>query len=139
MPTYTQYRSGTGQTYSSASNTALNNKIPLFKDYIQFRSGQNQYVLIIGDTSNGYDFTDVTVYTVDGTSGTQQLEVAEYDSVSAVVTNDYYTYGSYTYSYYNQYQLNQALCDSLIGFSLTGGIAICVILALLRRLFSRRR
>ena len=139
MPTYTQYRSGTGQSYSSASNTVLNNKIPLFKDYIQFRSGQNEYVLIIGDTSNGYDFTDVTVYTVDGTSGTQTLEVAEYDSVSAVVTNDYYTYGSYTYSYYNQYQLNQAFCDSLIGFSLTGGIAICVILALLRRLFSRRR
>lgn len=139
MPTFTQYRSGMGQSYSSASNTVLNNKIPLFKDYIQFRSGQNQYVLIVGDTDNGYDFTDVTVYTVDGTSGTQTFSVDEYDSVSAVVTNDYYTYGSYTYSYYNQYQLNQALCDSLIGFSLTGGIAICVILALLRRLFSRRR
>lgn len=139
MPTYTQYRSGTGQSYSSASNTVLNNKIPLFKDYIQFRSGQNQYVLIVGDTDNGYDFTDVTVYTVDGTSGTQIFSVNEYDAVSAVVTNDYYTYGSHTYSYYNQYQLNQALCDSLIGFSLTGGIAICVILALLRRLFSRRR
>ena len=139
MPTYTQYRSVTGQSYSSASNTVLNNKIPLFKDYIQFRSGQNQYVLIVGDTDNGYDFTDVTVYTVDGTSGTQTFSVHEYDTVTAVVTNDYYTYGSYTYSYYNQYQLNQALCDSLIGFSLTGGIAICVILALLRRLFSRRR
>lgn len=139
MPTYTQYRSGTGQSYSSASNTALNNKIPLFRDYIQFRSGQNQYVLIIGSTSNGYDFTDATVYTVDGSSGNQTFEVSEYDTVNAVVTNDYYTYGSYTYSYYNQYQLNQALCDSLIGFSLTGGIAVCVVLALLRRLFLRRR
>lgn len=139
MPTYTQYRSSTGYSYSSASNTVLNNKIPLFKDYIQFRSGQSQYVLIIGSTSNGYDFTDAIVYTVDGSSGNQTFEVSEYDTVKAVVTNDYYTYGSHTYSYYNQYQLNQALCDSVIGFSLTGGIAICVILALLRRLFLRRR
>lgn len=139
MATYTQYRIGNNQTYSSASNTVLNNKIPLFKDYIQFRSGQNQYVLIIGDTSDGYNFTDATVYIVDGTSGNQTFEVSQEPSTKAVVTNDYYTYGSYTYSYYNQYQRNQALTDSVIGFALTGGVAICVILAFLRRLFFRRR
>lgn len=139
MATYTQYRGNYNNNYSSASNAVLNNKIPLFKDYIQFRSADDQYVLIIGDTKDGYNFTDATVYTVDGTSGSYTFNVTEEATTTAVVTNDYYTYGSYTYSYYNQYQLNQALTDSVIGFSLTGGIAICVILALLRRLFSRRR
>lgn len=139
MATYTQYLSGTNQSYQSASNTVLNNKIPLFKDYIQFRSGQNQYVLIVGKTEDGYNYTDATVYIVDGSSGNQTFEVKKESTTKAEVTNDYYTYGSYTYSYYNQYQLNQALCDSVIGFSLTGGVAICVILVLLRRLFSRRR
>lgn len=138
MPTYTQYRGGYNNSYSSASNTVLNNYIPLFDDYIQFRSGDEQYVLIVGDTEDGYNFTDASVYTVDGTSGNYTFSQQDYDTVNTVVTNDYYTYGSYTFSYYNQYQKNQALCDSLIGFTLTGGLAICVILALLRRLFVRR-
>lgn len=139
MPTFTQYRGGYNNSYSSASNTVLNNKIPLFKDYLQFRSDDEQYVLIIGETSDGYNFTDATVYSVNGASGNYTFDVDEYDNVAAVITNDYYTYGSYTFPYYNEYQRNQALCDSLIGFTLTGGVAVCVILALLRRLFSRRR
>lgn len=139
MATYTQYRGGYNNSYSSASNTVLNNKIPLFKDYIQFRSGEEQYVLIVGDTEDGYNFTDATVYTVNGASGNYTFAVTEEDNVTAVITNDYYTYGSYTYSYYNEYQRNQALADSVIGFALTGGLAICVILVFLSRLFSRRR
>lgn len=139
MPTFTQYRGGYNNSYSSASNTALNNKIPLFKDYIQFRSSDDQYVLIIGDTEDHKTFTDVTVYTVDGSSGTQVLSVNEYDTVTASYTNTYYTYNSFDMPYYNQYQRNQALADSVIGFALTGGIAICVLLVLLSRLFSRRR
>lgn len=138
MPTYSQYIS-TNNSYSSASNTALNNKIPLFQDYIQFRSGQSQYVLIIGKTDNYTVFTEATVYIVDGASGTQTISVAEYDTVNVDVTNSYYTYNSYDMPYYSQYQRNQALADSVIGFALTGGVAICVILAFLRRLFSRRR
>lgn len=139
MPTYTQYRSGTNQSYSNASNTALNNKIPLFEDYIQFRSGQNQYVLIIGDTKDLKTFTDATVYTVDGSSGTQEISVQEYDTVTANWSNSYYTYNSFDMPYYNQFQRNQALTDSVIGFALTGGLSICVLLVLLSRLFSRRR
>lgn len=139
MATYTQYRGNYNNSYSSASNTVLNNKIPLFKDYIQFRSGDEQYVLIIGDTEDGYNFTDATVYTVNGASGNYTFSVSNEPTTKAVVSNDYYTYGSFTYPYYNEYQRNQALTDSVIGFSLTGGIAICVILALLRRLFFRRR
>lgn len=139
MATYTQYRGGYNNAYSSASNTVLNNKIPLFEDYIQFRSGDEQYVLIVGDTEDGYNFTDATVYTVNGASGNYTFSVTEENATTAVVTNDYYTYGSYTFPYYNQYQRNQALADSVLGFGLTGGIAVCVILVLLRRLFSRRR
>lgn len=137
MPTFTQYRGGYNNSYSSASNTVLNNYIPLFEDYIQFRSSDDQYVLVVGKTEDGYNFSDASVYIVDGTSGNYTFTKQEYDTVSTVVTNDYYTYGSYTFSYYNQYQKNQALCDSLIGFTLTGGLAICVILVLLRRLFVR--
>ena len=139
MPTYTQYRSGNNQSYSSASNTVLNNNIPLFEDYIQFRTGQSEYVLIIGDTDDKVVYTNATVYVVDGASGTQELNVYEFDSVTASYTNTYYTYNSFNNPYYNKYQRNQALCDSVIGFTLTGGITICVLLALLRRLFSRRR
>lgn len=139
MATYTQYRGSYNNSYSSASNTVLNNKIPLFDDYIQFRSGDEQYVLIVGDTEDGYNFTDATVYTVNGASGNYTFDVTEEATTKAVVTNDYYTYGSYTFPYYNNYQRNQALCDSIFGFAFTGGVAICVILALLRRLFSRRR
>lgn len=138
MPTYTQYRSGNNQSYSSASNSVLNNNIPLFGDYIQFRTGQNQYVLIVGDTDDNIQYADATVYIVDGSSGTQTIRVEKYDSVTANYTNDYYTYNSFNNPYYNQYQRNQALADSLIGFSLTGGLAVCVILVLLRRLFVRR-
>lgn len=138
MPTYTQYRSGNNQSYSSASNSVLNNNIPLFGDYIQFRTGPNQYVLIVGDTDDNIQYADATVYIVDGSSGTQTIRVEKYDSVTANYTNDYYTYNSFNNPYYNQYQRNQALADSLIGFSLTGGLAVCVILVLLRRLFVRR-
>lgn len=138
MPTFTQYRSGTNQSYSSASNTVLNNNIPLFEDYIQFRTGSSSYVLIIGDTEDNVTYTDATVYVVDGASGTQELTVTEYDTVTAAYSNTYYTYNSFNNPYYNNYQRNQALCDSVIGFTLTGGLAICVVLALLRRLFSRR-
>ena len=138
MPTFTQYRSGNNQTYSSASNTVLNNNIPLFEDYIQFRSGQNEYVLIVGDTDDNVVYNDATVYVVDGSSGTQTIRVNEYDTVTANYTNTYYTYNSFNNPYYNKYQRNQALADSVIGFALTGGVAVCVILALLRRLFLRR-
>lgn len=138
MPTYTQYRSGNNHTYSSASNTVLNNNIPLFEDYIQFRSGQNEYVLIVGDTDDNVVYNDATVYVVDGSSGTQTIRVNEYDTVTANYTNTYYTYNSFNNPYYNKYQRNQALADSVIGFALTGGVAVCVILALLRRLFLRR-
>ena len=139
MPTYTQYRSGNNMSYSSASNSVLNNNIPLFGDYIQFRTGQNQYVLIVGNTDDNIEYTDATVYIVDGSSGTQTIVVEHYDTVTANYSNDYYTYNSFNNPYYNQYQRNQALADSLIGFSLTGGISICVVLVLLRRLFLRRR
>lgn len=139
MPTYTQYRGTYNNTYSSASNTVLNTKIPLFEDYVQFRSGDDQYVLIIGDTEDGKTFQDATVYVVDGSSGTQTLTVSEYDSVTANVTNTYYTYNSIDNNYYSKLQLNQAMSQSLIGFALTGGVAICAILVLLSRLFSRRR
>lgn len=138
MPTYTQYKS-TGGSYSSASNSVLNTKIPIFEDYIQFRTGQYSYVLIIGKTDNFTDFTDATVYVVDGTSGNQTLTVTGYDTVTADYDSFYYTYNSLNNDYYTPLQRNQAMCDSLIGFSLTGGITICVLLALLRRLFSRRR
>lgn len=138
MPTFTQYRSGINQSYSSASNTVLNNNIPLFGDYIQFRSGQNEYVLIVGDTTDNVVYTDASVYVVDGSSGTQTINVYEYDTVTANYSNAYYTYNSYNNPYYNKYQRNQALADSLVGFALTGGVAVCVILALLRRLFLRR-
>lgn len=138
MPTYTQYRSGNNQTYSSASNAVLNNNIPLFEDYIQFRTGQYEYVLIIGKTDDNVTYRDATVYVVDGASGTQELTVSDYDTVTANYTNTYYTYNSFNNPYYNKYQRNQALADSVIGFALTGGVAVCVILALLRRLFSRR-
>lgn len=137
MPTFTQYRQGTNQSYSSASNTVLNNNIPLFEDYIQFRSGQNQYVLIVGDTSDNVVYTDATVYVVDGSSGTQTINVHEYDTVTANYTNAYYTYNSFNNPYYNKYQRNQALADSVVGFALVGGVSVCVILSLLRRLFLR--
>lgn len=138
MPTYTQYRGGYNNSYSSASNSALNNKIPIFKDYVQFRSGDNQYVLIIGDTNDGHAFTDATVYSIDGSSGTQTLNVNEYDDVYANYDNNYYTYNSFNNDYYTVVQKHEALCNSLVGFSLTGGVAICVILVFLRRLFLRR-
>lgn len=138
MPTYTQYRSGYNNAYSSASNTALNNKIPIFKDYVQFRSGDSQYVLIIGDTEDGHAFTDATVYSIDGSSGTQTLNVNEYEEVYANYDNSYYTYNSFNNDYYTVAQKHEALCNSLVGFSLTGGVAICVILVFLRRLFLRR-
>lgn len=137
MPTFKQYKSY-NNSYSGASNTVLNQKIPLFKDYVQFRTDQNTYVLIIGKSDNGYDFTDVTVYTVDGSSGTQTLSVSEYDEVTADYDNPYYTYNNYTNDYYSELERHDALANSLIGFTLTGGIAICVLLVLLRRLFSRR-
>lgn len=139
MPTYTQYRGGYNNTYSSASNAVLNNQIPLFEDYIQFRSSDEQYVLIIGDTEDYKTFTDATVYTVDGTSGTYSLSVNEYESVTASVTNYYFTYNSLNNHYYNQYQRSDALSGSLVGFALTGGVAICVVLVFISRLFSRRR
>lgn len=139
MPTYSQYRSGYNNAYSSASNNVLNTKIPLFKDYVQYRCGENQYVLIIGDTEDGHTFTDATVYTVDGTSGMQTLNVNEYEEVNANYTNYYYTYNSFNNDYYTVAQKHEALCNSLIGFSLTGGVTICAILVLLSRLFSRRR
>lgn len=138
MPTYTQYRGGYNNAYSSASNTALNNKIPIFEDYVQFRCGDNQYVLIIGDTEDGHTFTDATVYTVDGASGTQTLNVKEHEEVYASYDNNYYTYNSFNNDYYTVAQKHEALCNSLVGFSLTGGVAICVILVFLRRLFLRR-
>lgn len=139
MPTYTQYRGNYNNSYSSASNNVLNAKIPLFEDYIQFRSGDDQYVLIIGDSDDCRTFQDATVYVVDGSSGTQTLSVNEYDSVTANVTNTYYTYNSIDNNYYSKLQLNEALSHSLTGFFFTGGLAICVILVLLSRLFSRRR
>lgn len=138
MPTFRQYRGGINQSYSSASNTVLNNNIPLFDDYIQFRSGQNEYVLIVGDTTDNVVYHDATVYVVDGSSGTQTINVNEYDTVTADYTNAYYTYNSFNNPYYNKYQRNQALADSLIGFALTGGVSVCVLLVVLRRLFLRR-
>lgn len=132
MPTYTQYTNNYGG-YASASQTALNSKIPLFKDYIQFRSGDDEYVLVIGTTDDFVNWTDVTVYTVE-TDGTYTLTAAEYDSCTTNCSNFYYTYNSNNNHFYNEFQRNQALVDSLLGFSLSAGVIICVILCLLRRL-----
>lgn len=139
MAEYTQYRGNYNNTYSSASNTVLNNKIPLNGDYLQFRSGENQYILVIGETDNGYDFTDATVYIVNGASGNQTLSVLENQSVECNISNDYYTYSSFTNDYYSPLQRYEALSNSLIGFTLTGGIAVCVVLLFISRLFSRSR
>lgn len=138
MATYTQYKGGYNNGYSSASNTVLNSKIPLNDDYIQFRSGDDQYVLVIGKTEDGYDFTDATVYIVDGASGNQTLTKLEDQTVNCNITNDYYIYSNTKNDYYTPLQRYEALCNSLIGFTLTGGIAVCVVLSFIYRLFSRR-
>lgn len=135
--TVTQY-SNNG-SYSSASNSVLNSRIPVFKDYVQIRSGANEYTLVVGSYDSDTDtFNDATVYTVSSSgsySNNYDIESSNYDSVSVNLSNEYYCYSNVYdgQSYYSEADLSNTFCLSLVGFTLCFAVIIALVFKLIRR------
>ena len=126
-------------SYSSASNNVLNSRIPVFKDYVQIRSGDNIYSLVIGSYDQETDtFKDATVYTVTSSGSYNshyEINTANYDSVSVNLSNEYYCYSNVYdgQSYYTQSDLSNTLALSAVGFTLCFAIIISMVFRLIRR------
>lgn len=97
MASYTQY-SNNG-SYSTPStqivNIALNDTLPIGKDYLVMQTGQYTYVAIIGDYTGG-TFVDVDIVTISrpASNGVYTVSRTTADSVTYTVSNDYYVYSS---------------------------------------------
>lgn len=135
--TITQYSNNGG--YSSASNNVLNSRIPVFKDYVQIRSGDNSYTLVVGSYDHDTDtFKDATVYTVTSSgsySSHYTIDTENYDSVSVNLSNEYYCYSNVYdgQSYYSQSDLSNSFALSAVGFTLCFSIIILLIFKVIRR------
>lgn len=131
---YTQYQNN--GNYRNPSQTALNNKIPLYQDYVQFATGQYSYVLIVGDYNNGR-FEDATIYEIS--TNDYDFNVIRNTTAEIRVTNEYYTYSNVLdgQSYYNQAQINDSYSLSLISFTLAFALPLFAIFSLIRRKFRR--
>lgn len=122
---YVQYKSNGGK-YGTFYNEALIDKLPVFGDYTMIRSGEYEYILVTGDTSDGYNYTDATVYEVnrDDYNGTYTLSTHSYDDVVLSISNDYYCYGTQVgrlYGGYDRYTipvLSGVILISVLGFFL---------------------
>lgn len=122
---YVQYKSNGGK-YGTFYNEALIDKLPVFGDYTMIRSGEYEYILVTGDTGDGYNYTDATVYEVnrDDYNGTYTLSTHSYDDVVLSISNDYYCYGTQVgrlYGGYDRYTipvLSGVILISVLGFFL---------------------
>lgn len=132
---YTQYQNN--GNYRSPSQNALNQKIPLYQDYVQFATGYYDYVLIVGDYENG-KFTDATIYEISTDDG-YEFNVIRNTEATISVSNEYYTYSNVLdgQSYYNQAQINDSYSLSLIGFALAFALPLFAIFSLIRGKFRR--
>ena len=122
---YTQYKSNDG-SYGTFSNEALINKLPILGDYTLIRSGKYQYVLVTGDTNDGENYTNATVYEVNRNdyTGTYTMSTHSYDDVVLSISNDYYCYGTQVgrlYGGYDRYTipvLSGVILITFVGFFL---------------------
>ena len=122
---YVQFKSNSGK-YGTFYNEALIDKLPVFGDYTMIRSGEYEYILVTGDTSNGYNYTDATVYEVNrnDSNGTYTMSTHSYDDVVLSISNEYYCYGTQVgrlYGGYDRYTipvLSGVILISVLGFFL---------------------
>lgn len=127
MPTYNQYVNN-GQ-YQNANNTwLLSQSQGITSDWTMIRTGQYQYVMVIGDTVDGVNYSDAEVITVNTAYSSSNASVSrsKHDSVIVNVSNEYYSYGTL---------IGQK--SDLTGHSnmmLNGGV-MCVNIAILLALF----
>lgn len=117
---YTQFKSDSGK-YGTFYNEALIDKLPVFGDYTMIRSGEYEYILVTGDTSDGYNYTDATVYKVNRNdiNGTYVMSTNSYDNVTLTISNDYYCYGTNVgrlYGGYDRYYIPVLTAVLVIGF-----------------------
>lgn len=133
--TYTQYRSSTG--YSSTPETALNAFISNYHDYFSMRISQNESIMIIGDTSNGKDFKNCTVYIYD--SNTRNITQTEYEKVNCNVYQSYYTRGSdYGIPVRPVYDWENSIGNLYFNYIILAVIPVCFLFKLINRFLHRR-